>query len=232
MTAWWILLGHLLFSAQEASPELDRELVEACRDGQAQVVEKLLKQGADVNAREILPEPENDEEAVPADWNEGAGGTGLILASAAGHGEVVQVLLRAGADVNAVDERGWPAILRAAYFGHGAIVRALVEAGASPDARETIEGGTALHFAARQNHADIVRALLEAGADPNAALTNGWTSLMWAVERGSPEVVKMLIEAGADPNASTTTGVTARQWAMRRGDPEILALLGPEARPD
>jgi ankyrin repeat protein len=229
MPAGWILLGHLLFSAQEA-PELDRELLGACRDGRAEVVEKLLKQGADVNAREVLPRSENEEPVVPEDWNEGAGGTGLILASAAGHGEVVQSLLRAGADVNAVDERGWPAILRAAYFGHGAIVRALLESGASPDSRETHEGGTALHFAARQNHPDTVRALLDAGADPNAALSNGWTSLMWAVERGSAEVVRMLIEAGADPNASTATGVTALQWAQRRGDPEILALLRPEAR--
>jgi len=230
MPALLVFMAHLVFSAQEASPELDRELLEACRDGQAQVVEKLLKQGADVNAREILPEPENEEQAVPEDWNEGAGGTGLILASAAGHGEVVQILSRAGADVNAVDERGWPAILRAAYFGHGGIVRALLESGASPDARETHEGGTALQFAARQNHPDTVRVLLDAGADPNATLTNGWTSLMWAVERGSPEVVRMLLEAGADPNAITMTGVSARQWAQRRGDPEILALLGPEPR--
>jgi ankyrin repeat protein len=231
MPAWWILLGHLFFSAQEPSPELDRELLDACRGGHPLAVEKLLKQGADVNAREVLPEPENDQEPVPSDWDEGAGGTALILASAAGHREVVQILLRAGADVNAVDERGWPAILRAAYFGHGGIVRALLESGASPDLRETYEGATALHFAARQNHPETVRLLLDAGASPNAVLRNGWTPLMWAVERGSPEIVRMLIEAGADPNASTSTGVTARQWAKRRGDPQILALLGPEARP-
>jgi len=225
-----VLLAHLFFSFQEPSPDLDRALLEACRKGRADGVETLLKQGADVNAREVLPQSENDEEAIPSDWNEGAGGTALILASAAGNSEVVDLLLRAGADVNAIDERGWPAIMRAAYFGHGGIVRALLESGAALDLRETSEGATALQFAARQNHADTVRVLLDAGANPNAALTNGWTSLLWAVERGSAEVVRMLIEAGADPNVTTSSGVTARQWAQRRGDQEILALLGSEPR--
>jgi len=225
-----ILLAPLFLSVQEASPDLDRALLEACGKGRAEVVENLLKEGAQVNARAVLPQPENDQEAIPSDWNEGAGGTALILASAAGHGEVVDILLRAGADVNAVDERGWPAIMRAAYFGRGEIVRALLESGASPDLRESHEGATALQFAARQDHGGTVRMLLDAGANPNAALTNGWTSLMWAVERGSPGIVRMLLEAGADPNATTSSGVSARQWAKRRGDPEILALLGPEPR--
>ena len=225
-----VLLAHLFFSFQGASPDLDQALLEACRKGRAEDIQKLLKQGADVNARAVLPQPEKDEEAIPADWNEGAGGTALIQVSAAGNSEVAGLLLRAGADVNAIDERGWPAIMRAAYFGHGEIVRALLESGAAPDLREMHQGATALSFAARQNHADTVRMLLDAGANPNAALTNGWTSLMWAVERGSPDVVRMLIEAGADPNAITSSGVSARQWAKRRGDPEILALLGPEPR--
>jgi len=225
-----LLLAPLFFSSQAPSPDLDRALLEACRKGQVEVVESLLKKGADVNAREVLPQPENDEETIPTDWDEEAGGTALILASAAGSSGVVELLLRAGADVNAIDERGWSAILRASYFGHVGIVRALIEAGAAPDFRETNLGATALQLAARQNHADTVRALLDAGANPNAALTNGWTSLMWAVERGSAELVRMLLEAGADPNATTATGVSARQWAKRRGDPEILALLGSEPR--
>jgi ankyrin repeat protein len=61
------------------------------------------------------------------------------------HGEVVRVLLAAGADVNAVDRFGYTPLLYAATidFGDAETAKALLQAGANPNVPNK-EGKTAL----------------------------------------------------------------------------------------
>ena len=66
-----------------------------------------------------------------------------------GNVDAVQVLLEAGADVQAKGRRGLTALMTASYPGHSDIVQFLLEAGADVQARST-EGTTALMFAAGQ----------------------------------------------------------------------------------
>lgn len=230
-----LLLASLALPLQPGeSPDrraVDDALLRAAGSGDKAGIDAALKKGADVNARVVVVVPEaqsEEEQADPGDWNEEAGGTALVLAAAAGHTAAVELLLKAGADIDAVDERGWTGLMRAAYFGKTDTVRLLIASGADVNAREKYAGATALHFAARQSQSDTVRMLLDAGADANAALQNGWTPLMWAVERGDVETVRPLLRAGANPDAVAVNGITVRQWAERRGDREILALLGGE----
>jgi ankyrin repeat protein len=210
----------------QGSEDPGRGLIDAARKGDVEKVAAWIETGADLESRVPLPvEADGTPSPLPEAWNEEAGGTALIVASAAGRSEAVELLLRKGAAVGAQDERGWTALMRAAYFGHGRVASLLLEAGADPNVGEKYQGATALHFASRQDRHDVVRSLLEAGADPNAALSNGWTPLLWAVERGSVETVRLLLSAGANPDASSANGQTAYQWAQRRGSKEILALL-------
>ena len=57
-------------------------------------------------------------------------GAAIGKAAAAGHTEIVELLIQAGANVNLSDRAGFTPIASAAYAGHGDIVHRLIDAGA------------------------------------------------------------------------------------------------------
>ena len=88
---------------------------------------------------------------------EGSESWSTPLGEAAKHGfaDSVSFLLRADADVNAVDSSGWTALHAAAFFGHSEVVGLLLAAGADP-ALVTGDGLTALDLARSREHGEIV----------------------------------------------------------------------------
>src|SRR5687767_6403194 len=67
-----------------------RPLISAAAKGRSAVVKYLLSLGVDVDQKVDYPYPEEDQDA-----------TALMRASQSGHRGMVQILLKAGADVNA-----------------------------------------------------------------------------------------------------------------------------------
>ena len=73
-----------------------------------------------------------------------SGYTPLIYAAREGHADVVELLLRLGADANATTKSGGACALhRAAYMGHLQVVSLLLAAGAEP-MQQDADGQTAL----------------------------------------------------------------------------------------
>jgi truncated hemoglobin YjbI len=120
----------------------------------------------------------------------------LHTAAAAGRLTTVELLLRLGADPDALDGAKHTPLYCVGNECAGAesaeIVRALVRSGAQVDARDGLMRTTALHMAARRGNAVVAKALLECGADIDARDSRGDTPLQRAVKCRKPHVAELL----------------------------------------
>ena len=148
----------------------------------------------------------------------------LILAAYDGNLEGVKVLLERGANIDAVTQDGFTALVIASQCGRHVVVKALLERGAKIDA-VTQDGSTALMLASQNGHHDVVMSLLEKGANIEAANQVGGTALMVASQCGHHDVVKALLDKGANINAVAQNGITALMLVSQNCHPEIVKLL-------
>ena len=102
--------------------------------------------------------------------------------------EIADLLLKAGADLNARDDAGFTPLQDAALAGKVDAVRMLLEHGADINAGDRDSGATALYMAATMGREDVVMVLLEKGADSNkgpsavkAALSGGFDRIAAAI---------------------------------------------------
>lgn len=180
-------------------------LILAAAGGHAEVVQVLLEYGADVHAV--------GEQRVTA-----------LLAVSPENTVVLEMLLRAGADVDAQDRYGSSALHQAALGGYQRAVEVLVGHGADVGA-VTDDGSTPLHCAASSGCAGVMRGLLGRRPDVDAIDENGDTPLLVAVQGRHLEVVELLVDGGADVAATNVEGVTAMGWAESNRDEAVKALL-------
>ncbi len=136
----------------------------------------------------------------------------LVAAARRGDAAAVAALAREGADPNARDEAGRPALVLAAGVGRADAVRALLRAGARPDAAAR-DGWTALHQAAEAGDAATARALLDAGATPDVVSRARGTALDVAERRGR-DVMAALLRAHGARGSGKSIGdtVCVRGW--------------------
>jgi ankyrin repeat protein len=129
------------------------------------------------------------------------GTTALHWASHNGDVELVDRLLRAGADANAKNQFGATPMSEAAFIANVAIIEKLLKAGADPDS-PSADGQTALMLVARTDNAAAAKLLLDHGAHVDAReKQKDQTALMWATAESQPATVRELITHGADVNA-------------------------------
>jgi ankyrin repeat protein len=181
MTLKRIILLHVLLcfafaaaaSAQDARQQLNDQLWEATRKGDAVAVKALLDKGADVNAKFRY------------------GATALSYAADKGHTEVVKILLERGADVNVRDTFYKASPLDWAIGkGYTAIVKALLEKGAE-GADDVLLAG------ARSGNVEFVRLALARGGMKPETLTSALAASM--NDEKKAEIAEMLRKAGAVP---------------------------------
>jgi ankyrin repeat protein len=113
----------------------------AAQAGPYAALERLLSEGADVNARSS------------------AGETPLMLAAARGRLDVIGLLIDRGADVNAVTDAGNTALMLAAARGQVDAARALMERGARTDHRNKFGLGVADWAKWSQRHGELLTLL-------------------------------------------------------------------------
>src|SRR6202163_3381697 len=204
----------------------------AALNGNAAMVEKLIKAGADSNVP-LTP----------------YGDTALMMASRTGKTDAIKVLLDGGAKVNTKEIwGGTTALMWAVSERHAAAVKTLIDHGADVNARSNFvpaangrgfEGRTPvapqpgqaaeefasgwltpLMFAAREGDVESARLMVAAGADVNAPASDGKDALGLAIFNGNYELASFLIDNKAPVNKADTQGFTPLFWAVDRRNME------------
>ncbi|KAA8907990.1 ankyrin repeat-containing domain protein [Sphaerosporella brunnea] len=219
---------------QPETPWVSNALPLAVQNGNTEMVELLLEAGADINGSAVYIESDDDVDASRKDTLEedSLGTTALLTAVRYGWDELADLLLNAGANINARPQPfgGWTALQAAAKRGDKELVQTLLNAGAQVnDPAHTDRGRTALQAACFAGSIDVVRLLLKAGAEINApaAESRGVTALQAVAMQGHVGIAILLLEAGADPNAPPAKfhGRTALEAAAEHGRLDMLQLL-------
>uniref|UniRef100_A0A673LCF6 Kinase D-interacting substrate of 220 kDa-like n=1 Tax=Sinocyclocheilus rhinocerous TaxID=307959 RepID=A0A673LCF6_9TELE len=150
--------------------------------------------------------------------------TALMLASEQGSLEIVQELIRRGANVNLDDIDCWTALISAAKEGHTEVVKELLENNANVEHRD-MGGWSALMWASYKGRVEVARLLLEKGANPNITGQYSVYPIIWAAGRGHAEIVQLLLQHGAKVNCSDKYGTTPLIWAARKGHYDCVMHL-------
>ena len=136
--------------------------------------------------------------------------------SPATKGELVQLLLDRGAQLEARNDAGRTALLVACENKALDMVRLLLENGADMNASDK-HGRSALHLAALKGSPAVVAELLASGATVDAPAWDGHTPLFSAMVMAEQRVVELLLDAGASLGPETQDGMTPLMYAIALG---------------
>jgi uncharacterized protein len=161
-------------STTSKNPMISAALLVAASKGDLDAVKETLAKGAEVNATD------QDQR------------TALMLASFDGHTEVAAYLIEQGAQVDALDPNGRTPLMFASSGPFPETVELLLKGGAYVDTADSVEGWTALMFAAGEGHVEVCQALLENKADPNLKDKDGDTALDHARANQHQNVLELL----------------------------------------
>lgn len=138
--------------------------------------------------------------------------TPLHYAVLKSHTNVVELLLKHGADPNATSRFSDSLALHmAASMGDMGMVKLLIEHKADIN-KSNFVGRTPLHSAAASGHAKMVEFLLDNGLDIEARANSGHTPLHEAAGSGDEATVLLLLKRGADPNVRAQTTDRWKPW--------------------
>uniref|UniRef100_A0A669C037 non-specific serine/threonine protein kinase n=1 Tax=Oreochromis niloticus TaxID=8128 RepID=A0A669C037_ORENI len=148
----------------------------------------------------------------------------LLIAAGCGNIQIIEVLMRKGAEIRAHDKSGANAIYYAARHGHVETLRFLHEKKCPLDVQDK-SGETALHVAARYGNVDVVSYLCSIRANPDLTDREQETPLHCAAWHGYSPVARALCQAGCHVDAKNREGESPLLTASARGFVDIVECL-------
>ena len=204
------LLAQVAPSRREA--EQYSGLHDAAWRGDDEALRRLLRSGADRNARD------------------GHGRTPLHVATFARRHEAIRLLAAAGAELGALEADRYDAVTIAAVADDEDTLRLLLQLGASAKLVTSRYDGTALIAAAHLGHDGVVRQLIAAGAPLDHVNNLHWTALIESIVLGDggprhQATLQALLQAGASTELADRQGRTPLQLARERGYAAMVRQL-------
>uniref|UniRef100_A0A2K5J6W2 Uncharacterized protein n=1 Tax=Colobus angolensis palliatus TaxID=336983 RepID=A0A2K5J6W2_COLAP len=192
-------------SQQDAVAALSERLLIAAYKGQTENVVQLINKGAKVAVTKH-------------------GRTPLHLAANKGHLPVVQILLKAGCDLDVQDDGDQTALHRATVVGNTEIIAALIHEGCALD-RQDKAGNTALHLACQNSHSQSTRVLLLAGSRADLKNNAGDTCLHVAARYNHLSIIRLLLSAFCSVHEKNQAGDTALHVAAALNHKKVAKIL-------
>ncbi|NXQ92448.1 ANKR6 protein, partial [Nyctibius grandis] len=192
-------------SQQDVVAVLSERLLVAAYKGQVENVVQLINKGAKVAVTKH-------------------GRTPLHLAAHKGHLHVVQVLLKAGCDLDIQDDGDQTALHRAAVVGNTDVIAALIQEGCALD-RQDKDGNTALHEACWHGFSQSAKVLVKAGANVLAKNKAGNTPLHLACQNSHSQSTRVLLLGGSRAELKNNAGDTCLHVAARYNHLPIVRVL-------
>ena len=229
---------------------VEEKLLSFSSSGNLDGVKKLIESGAKINA---VDKKDGNTALMLAAYNarydivetllaadasvdirNNSGNTALIFAlwcpadkqDCSGSAKVVNVLIKAGADVNAKNNTNYTPLMAAvSQKNNASIVSSLLSAGADVTAKNKSLQTPFLFAVHFQDDLEVIQLLLKSGADINAIDSKDYTALMSTVVNNKIDFMNLLLGAGADPNYKDSKGRTALTHAAYEGNNKILHAL-------
>ncbi|NXJ06121.1 ANKR6 protein, partial [Odontophorus gujanensis] len=192
-------------SQQDVVAVLSERLLIAAYKGQVDNVVQLINKGAKVAVTKH-------------------GRTPLHLAAHKGHLHVVQILLKAGCDLDIQDDGDQTALHRAAVVGNTDVIASLIQEGCALD-RQDKDGNTALHEACWHGFSQSAKVLVKAGANVLAKNKAGNTPLHLACQNSHSQSTRVLLLGGSRADLKNNAGDTCLHVAARYNHLPIVRVL-------
>jgi len=215
------ILSTLFFATQIAGAQVAptaseltayRGLHAAAAKGDASEIERLVKAGAPIDARDSRAR------------------TPLHVATYMQRPDTARALMRLGADPNALESEQYDIATIAAVANDVPMLKVALDGGCKATNVTSPYQGTALIAAAHLGHDEVVRMLIAAKAPLDHVNNLGWTALIESIVLGDGgkrhiATLEALVDAGANVNLADRSGDTPLTLAKKRGFSEMAKIL-------
>ncbi len=195
----------------------DPVIIEAVKNANKKLVRYAIDKGADVNVRI------GNFRRTP-----------FFFAGQSGDVEIAEMLLAAGADIDAVDEVGYTALSNAIITGHANMAKYLIARGASLSRGQythSVDDYPPLLVACRMQDPELLQMIVDRGVDVDQRIRRDRdggredSALIQAARRGEEKAVDFLVLHNADPSLRGYENKTAAERAAEGKHSRIAALL-------